>query len=98
VWDTLWVLLLVDSVEKVPPLWEHYFGSVLASVSPKTGGWTKDFFVEVFMTDSTLGVYSNFLVVPGEEPSPISASFSLGALDKHLVVGFLGGILPTART
>jgi hypothetical protein len=26
-WDTLRVLLPVDYVEKVLPLWEHYFGS-----------------------------------------------------------------------
>jgi hypothetical protein len=28
---------------------------VLASVSPKARGWTKDFFVDVLMTGSTLG-------------------------------------------
>jgi hypothetical protein len=27
VWDTLRVLLSTDSIEKAPPLWEHYFGS-----------------------------------------------------------------------
>jgi hypothetical protein len=71
---------------------------VLSSVSPKRGVWTKDFFVEVFMTGSSLGVYSNYLTIPGEEPSPVSASFSLGSLGEHLVVGFLSEILPAART
>jgi hypothetical protein len=83
--------------------WSPHYGSisldsVLASVSPKTGGWTKAFFVEVFMTDSSLGVYSNFLAVPGEEPSPFSTSFILGALGECLVVEFLDDILPAART
>jgi hypothetical protein len=49
------------------------------------------------MTGSTLGVYSNFLVVPGEEPSPVSASFSLGTLKECMVVGFLNRILPATR-
>ena len=69
---------------------------VLAYVSPKIGCWTEAFFFEVFMTDSSMGVYYNFLVVALEEPSPIFASFILGALDKHLVVGFIEGILPAA--
>jgi hypothetical protein len=72
--------------------------SVLSSVSPKTEGWTKAFLVDVLMTGSTLGAYSNCLIVPREEPSPILASFSLGALGERLVVGFLGGILPVVRT
>jgi hypothetical protein len=67
---------------------------VLASVSPKAGGWTKYFFVDVLMTGSGLCVNSNCLVTPGEEPSPNSGSFSFDALDDHLVVGFLGGIVP----
>jgi hypothetical protein len=71
---------------------------VLASISPKTGVWTNVFFVQNFMTKSSLGVYSNWLAVPGEEPSPVSSSFSLGSLDEHLVIGFLGDILPVART
>jgi hypothetical protein len=62
---------------------------VLASVSPKVEGWMKSFFVVVLTTGSTLGVYSNCLAVPGEEPSPIFGSFSFGALEKNLVVGFL---------
>jgi hypothetical protein len=33
-------------------------------------------------------------MVPGEEPSPVSASLSLAALNEHLVVGFLGDIFP----
>jgi hypothetical protein len=37
-------------------------------------------------------------VVPEEEPSPVSASFSLGALDERLVVGFIDGFLPAIRT
>jgi len=47
------------------------------------------FIVEVLMTSSTLGAYSNYLVVPGEEPSPIYASFNFGSLGERLVVGFL---------
>jgi hypothetical protein len=46
------------------------------------------------MTDSALGAYYNYLAVPGEEPSPVSTSFSLGALEKCLVGGFLRGIFP----
>jgi hypothetical protein len=65
---------------------------VLASVSSKVGGWMKTFFVVVLMTGSILGVYSNCFVAPREEPSPTSGSFNFGALDDHLVVGFLGGI------
>jgi hypothetical protein len=71
---------------------------VLAYVSLKTEGWTKAFLVEVFMTGSALEAYSNCLTVLGEEPSPVSASFSLGVIGEHLVVGFFSGILPTTRT
>jgi hypothetical protein len=67
---------------------------VLASVSPKAGGWTKTFFVVVLTRFSTLGTYSNCLTVLGEEPSPIFGSFSFGALEERLVVGFLGSIVP----
>jgi hypothetical protein len=70
---------------------------VLASVSPKARGWIKTFFVVVLMTGSGLGVYSNCFATPGEEPSPTSGSFSFGALDDHLVVGFLGGIVPATK-
>jgi hypothetical protein len=45
------------------------------------------------MIGSTLGVYSNCLAVLGEEPSPVLASFNLGDLGEHLVVGFLSDIL-----
>jgi hypothetical protein len=48
----------------------------------------KDFFVDVLMTGSALGAYSNCLVVPGEEPSHVSTSFILGALGERLVVAF----------
>jgi hypothetical protein len=67
---------------------------VLASISPKAGGWMKNFFISVLTTGSGLGMYSNFLVIPGEEPSLVSGSFFFGALDEHLVVGFLNGIVP----
>jgi hypothetical protein len=50
------------------------------------------FLVEVLMTGSTLGAYSNYLAMPGEEPSPIFASFNFGALNECLVIAFLGGI------
>jgi hypothetical protein len=49
------------------------------------------------MTGSSLGAYSSCFAAPGEEPSPISASFSLGALGEHLVVGFLNEIFPIVR-
>jgi hypothetical protein len=49
------------------------------------------------MTGSGLRVYSNCFATPGEEPSPNSGSFSFGALDDHLVVGFLGGIVPAIK-
>jgi hypothetical protein len=49
------------------------------------------------MTGSSLGVYSNFLAVLGEESSLVSMSFSLGALNKHLVLGFLNGMFPITR-
>jgi hypothetical protein len=67
---------------------------VLASVSPKAGGWMKTFFVVVLMIGSGLGAYSNCFAIPGEEPSPTSGSFRFSALDDRLVVGFLGGIVP----
>jgi hypothetical protein len=70
---------------------------VLASVSSKAGGWKKTFFVDFLMTGFTLGAYSNFLVVPGEEPSHVSTSFSLGALDEHQVVVFLSNIFLATR-
>jgi hypothetical protein len=57
----------------------------------------KSFFVVVLLIGFSLGVYSNCLMVPKEEPSPISGSFSFGSLDEHLVVGFLDGILPATR-
>jgi hypothetical protein len=68
---------------------------VLSYVSPKAKGYMKNFFVVVFTTGSGLGMYSNFLVVPGEEPSPISSSFIFCALGECPMVGFLGGIVPT---
>jgi hypothetical protein len=70
---------------------------VLDFVSPKVGGWMKAFFVDVLMTGSNLDMYSNCFVTHGEDPSPTSGSFSLGALDDHLVVGFLGGIVPATQ-
>jgi hypothetical protein len=72
----------------------HCGDITLDSVLPSVSMETKDLFVEVFMTDSTPRVYSNCLTVPGEEPSPVSTSFSSGGLGKHLVVGFLRGIFP----
>jgi hypothetical protein len=57
----------------------------------------KTFFVDVLMTDSGLIVYSNFFVAPREEPSPTSGSLSFSALDDHLVVVFLGGIVPATK-
>jgi hypothetical protein len=67
---------------------------MLDSISPKNGGWIKTFFIVVLMIGFILRVYSNCLVAPGEEPLPTSSSFNIGALDDHLVVGFLRGIFP----
>jgi hypothetical protein len=67
---------------------------VFSYVSSKAGGWIKTFFVDVLMTGSNLGVYSNYFSTPGEEPSPISSSFNFNALDDCLVVSFLGDIVP----
>jgi hypothetical protein len=57
----------------------------------------KAFFVDVLIIGSGLGENSNCFSAPGEEPSPTSGSFSLGALDDRLVVGFLGGIVPAIK-
>jgi hypothetical protein len=57
----------------------------------------KTFFVDVLMIGSGLGVYYNYFVTPGEEPSPTSGSFSFGALGDRLVFGFLGGIVPATK-
>jgi hypothetical protein len=46
------------------------------------------------MTDPGLGTKSNCLSIDGEEPSPTSDSYSLGALDDFLVDDFFGGIIP----
>jgi len=70
---------------------------VLASISPKVEGWMKTFFIVVLMTGPSLRVYSNCFVAPREEPSPTSGSFSFDALNDRLVVGFLGGIVPTTK-
>jgi len=67
---------------------------VLYYVSPKARGWMKTFFVAILMTGSGLEAYSNCFVTLGEETSPTFGSFSFGALDDRLVVGFLGGIVP----
>jgi hypothetical protein len=53
----------------------------------------KVFFVNVLMTGSGLGMYSNCFVTPGEVPTPTSSYFIFGALNDRLVVGFLGGIV-----
>jgi hypothetical protein len=66
---------------------------ILSSVSPKVGGWMKTFFVAILMTGYGLGAYSNYLAVLEEEPSHVSGYFRFGALDEHLVVGFLGDIV-----
>jgi hypothetical protein len=39
------------------------------------------FLVDVLMTESSLGANLNYLTVPGEDPSLISASFNFSALD-----------------
>jgi hypothetical protein len=85
-----WMIILKSS----PQCGSVILDPVLASMSPKARGWMKTFFVVVLMTGSSLGVYSNFFAAPGEEPSPISGSFSFDTLNDHLVVGFLGGIVP----
>jgi hypothetical protein len=55
----------------------------------------KTFIVDVLMSGSDLGANSNCFAAPGEDSSPIYGSFILGLLDNRLVVGFLGGIVPT---
>jgi hypothetical protein len=70
---------------------------IFASVLLKTKGWIKSFFVEALITGSALREYFNCLVVLGEEPSHVSTSFILGALNERLVIGLLGGIFPVAR-
>jgi hypothetical protein len=70
---------------------------ILASVSPKAGGWTKGSLVILLMTNTSLGTKSNFLATDGEEPSPTSDSYSLGALGDFLVDGFFGGIIPVIK-
>jgi hypothetical protein len=94
VWDIFWVFLSADPVKEIPPMWEHHLGPCACLCIAK--GWRLDenFFVVVLMIGSSLGAYSNCLAVPGEEPSPVSGYFSFGALGDHLVVGFLGGIVP----
>jgi hypothetical protein len=57
----------------------------------------KTFFTVLLMTGYGLRVYSNCFVALGEEPSPTSGSFSFCALGDRLVVGFLGGIVPTTK-
>jgi hypothetical protein len=57
----------------------------------------KTFIVVGLTTSSGLGAYSNCFAAPGEEPSPTSGYFSFGALGDHLVVGFLGGIVPATK-
>jgi hypothetical protein len=69
----------------------------IACVSPKAIGWMKTFFVVVLMTCPSLIVYYNCFVAPGEVPSPNFGSFSFSTLDDSLVVGFLGGIVPTIK-
>jgi hypothetical protein len=57
-----WLILLKLSPQCGSAILDH----VLASVSPKYGGWMKTFFVVVLMTGFGLGVYSNCFVAPGE--------------------------------
>ena len=57
----------------------------------------KTLYIVVLITGSNLRVYSNCFAAPGEEPSPTSSSFSFSALDDHLVVVFLGGIVPATK-
>ena len=49
------------------------------------------------MTSSDLGIYSNCLATPGEEPSPTSDSFSFGTLGDHILFEFLGEIVPATE-
>jgi hypothetical protein len=68
---------------------------VISFASPKARGWMKTFFIVVLMIVSGLVMYSNCLVVLGEETSHVSSYFIFGALGECLVVGFLDGIVPT---
>jgi len=68
---------------------------ILASVSPKAGGWKKGSLVILLMMDTSLETNSNCLATDGEESSPTSDSYSLGDLGDFLVDGFFRGIVPT---
>jgi hypothetical protein len=95
VWDVFWVFLPDDLFKELSPIRECHLGPCACLCISK--GWMKSFFVDVLMTCSGLGVYSNCLTTPGEEPSPTSGSFSFGTLGDRLVVGFLGGIIPSFK-
>jgi hypothetical protein len=58
----------------------------------------KDLFLDVLMIGSGLGENSNYFAGPGDEPSLTFGSFSFDALGDHLVVGFIGGIVPAIET
>jgi hypothetical protein len=94
VWDILWVFFSANPIEMIPPLWEHHLGSGTHLYIAK--GQSLDEHFLCFCLDEKLQPreYSYFLAVPGEEPLHVSSSFSFGALDEHLVVVFLGGIVP----
>jgi hypothetical protein len=55
----------------------------------------KTFFVDFLINGYGLGGNSNCFASLEEEASPTYGSFILGTLSDHLVVGFIGGIVPT---
>jgi hypothetical protein len=98
VWDIIQVFIWDNSFEEISPLWENHLGSGACLCITKGRRLEKIFLCCCFDDKLTLGVYSNYLVVLREEPSPILTYFSFGALGERLVVGFLGGILPATIT
>jgi hypothetical protein len=58
----------------------------------------KSFLVDVLITISGLGANSSCFSTPGEDTSLTSGYFSFDSLIDHLVVGFLGGIVPAIET
>jgi hypothetical protein len=94
-WRIFEGFFFLDFLENFFPARKCHLGPMLASISLKTGGWTKGSLVILLMMDSGLGADSNCLATDGEEPSPTSDSFILGDLGDFLVEGFFGGIIPT---
>jgi hypothetical protein len=90
-----WYYSLLIMLNRSPNCGSTTLDPVLASISPKARGWKKNFFVFILTAGSGLEMYSNCLMIPREEPSPISGYFRFGSLLERLVVGFLDDIFST---